>query len=344
MINSKWKMTVLGLALLAASTAQAATPTASIAPAAKPVVTPTAVTLPVPWKQGLKVRYQSSAVQEKVIAGKHEKTDAREITSLEIAEATNKGFLQVWRSLSPSVAITGDVPDVGVRSAFAKKMSTRFASIPLKVELDRQGAYVGLRNWQELGSVMREMTSPVLVQQARARPELAKADETRIRELLAPTLQRMTTQLAINSTLGKQAAIYNFFTAPSMTPGKPAAYEDTVPSPWSADVIPSVGSVELVSTDDNAGTVTLRWRQTIDPVKGAAVTRKIYESITGAKLPPGAPAGVPKELVLRDQAVVVLDRKSGLPLSLEHRREIKVRDNSSVSTWTLKKLVEPAQQ
>lgn len=305
---------------------------------AAPTLVDAAIALPLPWHQGQTVRYQSSSVQEKVRAGKRERSDTREISVLEIVEANDKGYLQVWRSESPSVTIGGDGADIAGRREVAQQLSKRFASLALQAELDATGSYTGIRNWQELGSALREVMVPFMVRQAQARPELAKADEATLRATITPVLQRMTTQAAVNSTLGKQVAIYNFFTAPNLTPGKPVSYQDTMPSPWSADILPTTGSVELTGVDEAAGTVSLRWRQSIDPVKGAAVARKMVESIAGTALPKQVTDGLPKGLLLSDQATVVLDRKSGLPLSLVHRREVGLGDSTSVTTWTLTKL------
>ena len=325
MTERRWKVGLV--CLLLAATSLAATPLAQAA-----------ITLPLPWKQGMKVRYSSSLVQEKVRADKQERTETRETIVLEIAEASDKGFLQVWRSQAPSVLVSGDGASVAAQRAIAKKMAERFAALPVKAELDAHGSYVGVRNWQELGAALREVTLPFMVRQAQTRPELANIDAAKLRQMIAPALQRMTTREAINSALGKQAAIYNFFTGASLTPGKPVSYSDTMPSPWSADILPTIGSVELTEVDEQSGTVTIRWKQSIDPVKGVIAARKMVSAIAGAPIPNQAAAGLPKGLTLSDQATVVLDRKSGLPLSLVHRREIKFGNNASVTGWTLNKL------
>lgn len=305
---------------------------------AAPTMVDAAIALPLPWQQGQKVRYQSSSVQEKVRAGQRERIDTREISVLEIVEANDKGYLQVWRSESPSVTVSGNGDVIAGKRDIAQQLTQRFAKLPLQAELDATGTYTGIRNWPELGAALREVMLPFMVRQAQARPELAKADEATLRATITPVLQRMTTQAAVNSTLGKQVAIYNFFTAPKLTPGKPVSYQDTMPSPWSVDILPTTGSFELTGVDEKAGTVSILWRQSIDPVKGAAVVRRMVEAITGTALPKQVTDGLPKGLVLSDQATVVLDRKSGLPLSLVHRRDVALGDSTSVTTWTLTKL------
>ena len=317
MKNKSWKAALAAVLLLLSPLAAAA------------------ISFPLPWHQGLKVRYHSVSVQEKTRAGKHERIETRETNTLDIVEASDKSYLQVWRSEAPSVVVSGDGDNLAVERSVAQQLTKRFSNLPMKVELDSKGGYLGIRNWEELAVAMREVMLPVLVQQAHMRPGLEKADDAKVRQMLEPALLHLTSQQAINNTLGKQAAIYNFFTAPTLTPGKPVSYEDNMASPWSADVLPSTGSFELIAVDDKAGTATIRWQQSIDPVKGAEVVWKMLEAI-GGKAAAGAvhPAGLPQGLKLADLATVVLDRKSGLPLSIIHQREVALGDSSAVSTWT----------
>ena len=177
-----------------------------------------------------------------------------------------------------------------------------------------------------------------MVAQAKAMPELAKTDEAEIRAKLVPVLERMTSEQAISNSLGKNIAIYNFFMAASLNVGEPTIYEDYLPSPWSADLIPTRGSFRLVGTDERAGTVTILWKQEIDPVKGAPIMWKIVETLMGQAMPDKVAEALPKGFVLTDEATVVVDRKSGLLLKLTHQRRVEAGSASNTNTWTLDKL------
>jgi len=52
-------------------------------------------------------------------------------------------------------------------------IATRFGTLPYEVQVNARGEFTGLRNWQALSSAMREVMLPLLVAQAKARPELA---------------------------------------------------------------------------------------------------------------------------------------------------------------------------
>ena len=107
----------------------------------------------------------------------------------------------------------------------------------------------------------------------------------------------------MDASLGRQVAIFNYFTAASIPRGKPVSYEDSLPSPWSSDVIPSRGSFEVIGEDAKAGTVTIRWRQGIDPVKGRDAVWKVVGAL-GIRRGDGAGSdGMPKGLVLKDEAI-----------------------------------------
>lgn len=296
------------------------------------------LTLPLPWKLGDAHRYQSVTVQDKTRAGKTQRIETREVDKITITEAGPKGFLQVWHAESSKVAITGESENSAADQALATQLQDGFRDLSLEAELQPDGAYLRLRNWKVLGERMRELMLPALVAQAKARPELAKADEAEVRAKLVPVLERMTSEQAISNSLGKNIAIYNFFMAASLQVGEPTVYEDYLPSPWSADLIPSRGSFRLVGTDERAGTVTILWKQEIDPVKGAPIMWKIVETLMGQAMPDKVAEALPKGFVLTDEATVVVDRKSGLLLKLTHQRRVEAGSASNTNTWTLDKL------
>jgi hypothetical protein len=277
-------------------------------------------------------------VQEKVRAGKTQRIETREVDKVTIAEAGPKGFLQVWHAESSKVTITGESENSAADQALATQLQDGFRDLSLEAELQPNGAYLRLRNWKVLGERMREVMLPALLTQAKTRSELAKADDSEIRAKLVPVLERMTSEQAISSTLGKNIAIYNFFTAASLKPGEPTVYEDYLPSPWSADLIPTKGSFRLAGNDEKAGTVTIVWKQEIDPVKGAPIMWKIVESLMGQVMPDKVAGALPKGFSLTDEATVVVDRKSGLPLKLVHQRRVEAGSARNTNTWTLDKL------
>lgn len=296
------------------------------------------VTLPLPWKLGDAHRYQSVDVQQKTRAGKTQRIETSEVNKITIAEAGPKGFLQVWQVESSKVAITGESENAAADKELVTQLQDGFRNLSLEAELEPNGAYLRLRNWKVLGERMREVMLPVMVRQAKARQELAKADEAQLREKFAPVLERMTNEQAISNSLGKNIAIYNFFTAASLKVGEPTVYEDYLPSPWSADLIPTKGSFRLAGTDERAGTVTILWKQEIDPVKGAPIMWKIVETLMGQAMPDKVSDALPKGFIMTDEATVVVDRKSGLPLKLTHQRRVEAGTASNTNTWTLDKL------
>ena len=296
------------------------------------------ITLPLPWKLGDAHRYQSVTVQDKTRGGKTQRIETREVDKVTIAEAGPKGFLQVWHAESSKVTLTGDADDLAADQQLMSQLEARFRDLSLEAELEPDGAYLRLRNWQALGAAMREVMLPAMVKQAKARPDLAKTDEAALREKFVPVLERMTNEQAISNSLGKNIAIYNFFTAASLKAGEPTVYEDYLPSPWSADLIPTKGSFRLVGTDERAGTATILWKQEIDPVKGAPIMWKIVETLMGQPMPGKVADALPKGFVLTDEATVVVDRKSGLPLKLSHQRRVEAGSASNTNTWTLDKL------
>ena len=298
------------------------------------------ISLPVPWKEGMVLRYRSSSSNEKATGQLHTRVQTQDVTELSILAAGPAGFVQQWKSLSPEVAVTGDGDQVVTERKVAKALVARFRTLPLHANLDAQGSYRGLLNWEELGAAMREVMLPALLEQGAARKDLAGTSREQLASRVAPALDRLTTQAAIDASLGRQVAIFNYFTAANLPRGKKLTYEDSLPSPWSTDVIPSKGSFELVAEDTKDGTVTIRWQQGIDPVKGRDAVWKMAALLgierTGANT---GGDGLPKGLLLKDEATVVLARSTGLPLKLEHRREVAFGRSTSSNRWTFEQVL-----
>jgi hypothetical protein len=298
-----------------------------------------ALTLPMPWKQGLQLRYRSTSATEKVRGQLHTRVQIQDITELAIVEANPNGFVQTWRSRKPEVATTGDGDQVMDERRMVQAMLKRFENLPLEARLDAQGAYLGLRNWEALGEAMREVMLPVMLAKANARKDMKGVDQAQLRARMEQTLANMTTQRAVDGALGRQVALYNFFIAPSLERGKVRRYQESIASPWSDDTIPSQGVFEITAVDEVAGTVTIRWQQGIDPTRGAEWAWKAVEALTGAK--PGSARDakqLPKGLQFSDEATVVIARATGIPQRIEHRRRVALGDSSTDQRWTLERL------
>jgi hypothetical protein len=330
---------LLALAAIAgAHPANAAIPgMQAVAPAAAaPAAAPATVVLPMPWKDGVHVAYRSVATQDKLRGGKHLVLATHETLVIDVIEANAAGTVLRWSNTAPRVEASGDAPALAAEKAVVEALASRFGRLPYEVTLDPAGEFTGLRNWQSLAAAMREVMLPALVAQAKARPELAGQTDAALQARFAPLLDRMSNQAGIDASLGREAALFNFFVGASLRPGGKREYDDTVASPWSADLLPTHGSVELVAQD--ATTATLHWTQSIDPVKGKAVVLKSIESLAGKP----APAEVRDALVagvrLDDEATVVVERASGLPLRLDHRREIVFGEARTSNRWTLERV------
>jgi hypothetical protein len=339
--------TVLSSLAAGSVSARVATPASVVAPAASTAAAspaaapPASIALPLPWKAGVRANYASVATQDKLRSGKHVVLTTRETLAISVLEVNPGGVLLRWSNESPVVEASGDAPTLASDKAVVEALAARFGAMPYEVELDAKGEFTGLRNWKALSTAMREVMLPVLVAQARTRPELAGQDEAALRARFAPLLEKMSGQGATNASLGREAAIFNFFVGASMRIGEPRDYEDSVASPWSADMIPTRGRFELVSVDEAANTATIHWTQSIDPVKGKPVVLKSIEALAGKPLPDAAKASLPEGVRLDDEATVVLDRATGLPLRLKHTREVAFGGAQTRNTWTLEKIATP---
>lgn len=294
------------------------------------------IRLPLPWKQGMELHYRSTSVELREQSGTRRRLETRETQRLRITEAGATGFIQEWTASDSKLSASGNAPDLGQRRSLAQALAERLAGTPVEAELAADGSYTGIRNWRPLGVAMREVMLPALVAQARASGAVAGADEAALRAKIEPLLEKLTGKAGLSDSLGRPARLYNYFTASKLEPGKPVTYEDYLPSPWSADLIPTRGefSLDPVTPD----TVRIHWHQGVDPVKGAEVMWKIVDALTGSKQPTQARKGLPKQIDLSDEATVLMDRHTGIPLRLEYRRKISAGPSRSDVSLLLEKL------
>jgi hypothetical protein len=303
---------------------------------------PPAPAIPLPWAKGTTLHYTSTTVDEKVTRGVRRVSTTHADTTIEIIEATPQGFVQVWRDTDPTIAIEGEGETSAAEQRAAQVMLDQVGDIAVEAQLDAKGVFTGLRNAEALGAKMREVMLPGMRAAFQARPEYADATEQALDAKLGPVLARLTTPAALNVTLGRQPTIYNLFTAPAITADHPVTYEDVLQSPVSDDRLPSVGKFELVGTDAAADTVTIRWTQTIDPVKGVEAAWRMLAAITGQPLPVERNA-LPQQLKLTDEATVVVHRRTGVPQHLVHVRDVGLGSTIRRTTWTFALAPEPAE-
>ena len=96
------------------------------------------VTLPVPWKEGMQLRYRSQSSNQKVKGKLHTRIQTQDSIELRILEAGPEGFVQQWRSVSPEVAVTGDGDQVATERKVAQALVARIQAgvAPARAQLD----------------------------------------------------------------------------------------------------------------------------------------------------------------------------------------------------------------
>ena len=72
-------------------------------------------------------------------------------------------------------------------------------------------------------------------------------------------------------------------------------------------------------------------------MKGAQVMWKLAQALSGSKLAPETEKGLPKQFTLSDEATVLMDRHTGIPLRLDYRRKIAAGVASSDVSLLLEK-------
>lgn len=92
--------------------------------------------IPLPWKAGLKLAYDSTSVDERENKGVSRKTTTTMTTTIEIVEASNTGFVQSWRDGPADVRVEGNGPDNASERESLVELQKRFEGASAEITLD----------------------------------------------------------------------------------------------------------------------------------------------------------------------------------------------------------------
>jgi hypothetical protein len=285
---------------------------------------------PLPWQPGTELLYRTSSVDVRTRPDGERTARTSGDMIISIAEARADGFVQVWESRDSEVSLSGTAPNLQQELAMIEAMTESFDGVKLEVDLAADGQFIGLRNWAQLSDLLRQsLASVVSAPPADGSPREPQAEAT-----AKAMLDNLSSRAAVENLFGRYPSVYNTFTAPALEPDTPVRYESVLPSPISSHQIPVIGEFEWVSSDDTAGTMTIRWTQTADPEKGRDALWGIAEALAGRSLP-ADPSALPESIVLEDSAEVEVHRQTGVIHSITYTRRVDLGSQRRLSTWSM---------
>jgi hypothetical protein len=177
---------------------------------------------PNPWKVGQVLVYETEGLETEVDGDKREKTRDADRTTIRIAQATQEGYLQEWRSRDATFeVIEGDQAMAGLMSAAMKGMG----DLAVEATLDKDGNYTGIRNIDAVATRMRTAMRPVMAAAIDARlakqPEAQRAAlQAKAHEQVEKVLDGITSPAVVATMLGRVIETYNAFVGVELEAGQ----------------------------------------------------------------------------------------------------------------------------
>lgn len=306
-----------------------ATATAAAAPPVEKI------TLPLPWKVGQVLHYESEQAKTKTGPGTREKTVTTSKVEVKTVEAGKDGFVQHWRGHDArEEVIEGDKAAAELTMQAAKKLE----DLPMIVEMDGDGGYRKLRNLDELGRRSRDALRPLMlelvsagVNKAMAGAEPAKRSEAlgKLPTDIEAMLQRLTAPNVLENLLTKDLQTVLNFTGASLDDDQSYELETSLGNPTGGAAFPAKLTFGLYVSKDEPEDVFLEWTLEIDPVKGATAIWDTVERMYGRTISEAERKELPAQVSIVDKGFLVFERATGLPEMYESVRTSKVGENAN---------------
>ena len=118
-----------------------------------------AVALPLPWKRGQVLRYQTEQLEATIAPEGREKVQTTSTTEVTTVDAGKGGFVQRWRRHGVDVEVLdGDATFAGITESVGRA----FEDLPMILDLDAEGSPVRLRNIDAISERMRQALRPAI--------------------------------------------------------------------------------------------------------------------------------------------------------------------------------------
>ena len=299
--------------------------------AARSADKPAVVDAKISWKVGETRTYERVKGRRKLEKGKVVSNGSgRSRLEVKVLEAGEKGYLVQW-------ALSGTKVDDPVAAAdpLAIQFSRLIDSLKIKIELDENGAVVGVRNWEELKATSEKMISTM------TDPKLVKGmDKATAEKLRAAVGSMFSTKERIEQAFTQEPQIFFVAIGRSYDQADPIEFEQELPNPLNgAPTIPYRGRIALESYDAKAGRAKISVTKTVDPEEARRVLLKTLKEM-GDKLGRKDEPDVKSlgAFDVDDRGEFVIDIKSGWLEEAHQARTVTLGDTTGVDSLSFKRL------
>ena len=293
------------------------------------------IDLPLPWKQGEVLRYESERVSTETGPGKREKSISTSKVAIKTLEAGPGGFVQHWSwSESKEQVLEGDTS----MAAAMAEATAELEKIPVVVEMNAEGNYSRVRNLAEIGPRLVTVMRPMLVKTVEKEvqkhsasvgtAERKQAEEKAMAGVDA-FLQRFTEPKVLENLLTKEIQNVLAFTGAELENDQAYELETELANPTGGASFPAKLSFGLYVDKEDEQDIWLEWTLKIDPVKGATAVLDTAERLYGRKLSEADRKDLPNQVSIVDKGFMLFERSTGVPELYQNERTTKFGETAN---------------
>lgn len=223
-------------------------------------------------------------------AGKEKEMRTKSSSIIEIRK-TDTGFVQIWGGSSMSPEFTGyQDEEKEIAISFMKVAE----NLPVKVALNKEGAYESLQNVSEWTALMKKTMDKVFDDaQAKALAKLPAdkrdAAKVEIDKRSENMMAAITSPAIVQKLLEKIPFAYNFFNGGGLDPEQAYELDEVTTNPFGGEPFPLSLHFEITMLEDDPGFVSALYQAKFNQEKGrpifmGAVKKLVGENVSDAEL------------------------------------------------------------
>jgi hypothetical protein len=281
------------------------------------------------WKVGDTVRYEVSKSMEKRKGEEVvQKGSSTIVQTIEVREATEAGYL---------LKVSNGKVDIkdprAAKDPMAREMAKLVEGLELMVEVDRDGVFGGVRNWEAVRRVMRQLT-----EMTSERLRGGGIDETTLALLRKNMNSMFQTKQQVENTCTRE--IQFLFATLGIPHDKtsPTEYDVVLPNPLGGDPFSARATFTLAELEEDRARIV--FDQSIPRDEARRVLEKTLEDLAkrlGKELPEGE---FPDSVSIDDHGEFWVDTGTGWLRSVSWKRTSKLGEQARIDTIRIRRKAE----
>lgn len=242
---------------------------------------------PLPWRDGLELRYRTEGYDDVHDARGRQRTRVTATETLRIARTGDDGYLQQW-TIADSRFETLEGEPAGATTMQAARDA--LGDLVLEVELDRYGTDAGVRNLAELSERMRPalhaallatMEKAISANRAAFSPEELEIRREAALDYIDTVVAWGTSPEAVQAQMGEDVAQFNRFVGVATLEGLEYAAGDGFNHPATSAPLPATIRFSSRVAEPGSDDVLLEWTTRLDRARAPALPGGV-DAVDGA--------------------------------------------------------------